>query len=194
MGEARQRVLIGGVGYRWMRDGSFGLVVSDELARLDWPADVEVADLGYGAILIAQDLMYADPRYSRLILIAAVERGREPATLHSYRWTSSNPDDEEVQTRVHEAGGGVVELDHLLIVADYLAGLPDDVIVFEYEPVDTGGGEALTAAGLRCMDEVIGLVQKEALRPAGVASPLSPGNFEPIFERDGRLGCSIRLS
>jgi hydrogenase maturation protease len=191
---AAERVLIGGVGYRWMRDASFGVVVSDELAQLDWPPHVEVADLGYGAILVAQDLEYAEPRYTRLILIAAIERGREPGTLHAYRWISSNPDDEEVQTRIHEAGGGVIDLDHLLIVAHYLTGLPEDVIVFEYEPADTEGGEALTSAGTRCRDQLLELVRREALRPGGSGSSFTAGNFEPLFEREGRLGCSIRLS
>jgi Ni,Fe-hydrogenase maturation factor len=55
------RTLIGGVGYRWQRDASFGLAVVDELARLDRPAGVEVADLGYAAIYVAQDQAEAVP-------------------------------------------------------------------------------------------------------------------------------------
>ncbi|MDP8924183.1 MAG: hypothetical protein M3O34_15070, partial [Chloroflexota bacterium] len=72
------RVLIGGVGYRWMRDGSIGLVASDELMRQDWPAHVEVADLGFGAIYVTQDLAHAEPPYARLVLLAGVARGRTP--------------------------------------------------------------------------------------------------------------------
>ena len=58
---AMPRVLIGGVGYRWMRDASFGLVASDALAREQWPDGVEVADLGYGALYVALDLLDARP-------------------------------------------------------------------------------------------------------------------------------------
>lgn len=187
------RVLVGGVGYRWMRDGSFGVVISDLLSTLEWPPHVDVTDLGYGAILIAQDLMYAEPRYTRLVLVAAVERGRQPGTLHACRWVGSPVSDEEIHSRIHEAGGGVVELDHLLVVARYFGVLPDDVVVFELEPADTGTGEELTLNALQRRDEVIELVRREALRPHGTASPLPPGNFQPTgIER--RTGWSIRLS
>lgn len=189
-----ERVLIGGVGYRWMRDGSFGVVVSDLLAKLDWPEHVEVADLGYGAVLVAQDLMYADPSYTRLVLISAVERGRQPGTIDSYRWISSTCHDDEVQTRIHEAGGGVIDLDHLLVVTDYLARLPGDVIVIELEPVDTGGGEELTHHAAGCLEPVVELVRREALRPAAVGSSLPIRQLEPLLEAERRRGCSIRLS
>jgi hydrogenase maturation protease len=138
------RTLIGGVGYRWQRDASFGLAVSDALAALEWPVEVEVADLGYGALYVSQDLADAQPPYTRLILIAAVRRDRAPGELYRDTWTPVVADAEEVQARVREAGAGVVDLDHLLIIANYFGTLPAEVITFELEPVDVSGGEGLS--------------------------------------------------
>src|ERR671927_1756612 len=128
------RVLIGGVGYRWMRDASFGLVVADELARREWPPGVEVADLGYGALYVALDLADARPRYDRIILLAGTERGREPGRLFCERWTPHAVDADEVQERIREAGAGVIDLDHLLVIAHHFGALPNDVRCVELEP------------------------------------------------------------
>ena len=180
MSGAAGRVLVGGVGYRWMRDASFGVVASDALAKLQWPPHVEIADLGYGAILIAQDLMYAEPRYSRLIIIAAVERGRTPGTLHRYRWLSATPAAEEIQARIAEAGAGVLDVDHLLVVATYFGVLPSDVVIIELEPVDTSGGEELSAEAASSLASVADLVRGEVLRPEGSESSFPPQMPRPL--------------
>ena len=101
-------MLIGGVGYRWQRDASFGLVVSDALAQLEWPPGVEVQDLGYGALYVTQDL--ADGHYDRVVLIAATVRGRRPGQLYRAAWGGALPDAAEIQARVFEAGAGVIDL------------------------------------------------------------------------------------
>jgi hydrogenase maturation protease len=160
------RVLIGGVGYRWMGDASFGLVASDELARLAWPPGVEVADLGYGALYVAQDLADARPPYERLVLLAGVERGRVPGRLYRSRWQRPLPDGEEIQARIREAGAGVIDLDHLLVIAQYLDALPDDVLVVELEPLDTACGEALSPPVAALLPELIELVRREVAAPA----------------------------
>jgi hydrogenase maturation protease len=139
------RTLIGGVGHRWQRDASFGVVATDRFAALDWPGSVTVADLGYGAIYAAQDIADADPKYDRVVLIAAMPRGREPGSLYSYWYDRPLPPDEEIQERVREAGAGVIDLDHLLVIADRLGALPPRVFVIEVEPVDMSPGIELTA-------------------------------------------------
>lgn len=155
------RVLVGGVGYRWMRDASFGLIASDELAR-DPGIGVDVADLGYGAIYAAQDLADARPPYQRLILLAGAARGREPGRIYRYRWAETLPDEEEIQARIREAGAGVIDLDHLLIIAQYFGALPEEVIVIEVEPVETTGGEGLSSKVSALLPEVIEWVRREA--------------------------------
>ena len=157
----RPRVLIGGVGYRWMRDASFGLVVGDRLAAMHWPEGVRVDDLGYGAIYAGQDIAAFAP--DRLILLAGHERGREPGRLYRYRWQPVSCEADELQERIREAGAGVIDLDHLLIIAHYFDQLPASVSLFEVEPVETEGGEALTPAVADLVPSVIRMVREEAL-------------------------------
>ena len=163
-GPRRPRVLIGGVGYRWQRDASFGVVASDELARLEWVQGVEVLDLGYGAIYAAQDIGDADPPYERVILLAGVVRDREPGHIYHYQWHEALPDADEIQERIREAGSGVIHLDHLLVIAQYFEALPDEVVVIEVEPVDAGSGDGLSPAVTHLLPEVINLVRREAVR------------------------------
>ncbi len=118
------RALIGGVGYRWFGDGSFGLVVSDLLATRDWPPGVDVEDLGYGALHVSLDLADVDPPYERVILVAVAERGREPGRLYRLRCDPKMPDTEEVQARMCEASAGVIDLDHLLVIGRHFDALP----------------------------------------------------------------------
>lgn len=164
MGPAR--VLIGGVGYRWMRDASFGLVAGDALARQGWPDGVEVADLGYGALYVALDLADANPPYDRIILVAAVRRDRVAARLYSTHWVPPPADADDLQERIREAGAGVIDLDHLLRIARHFGGLPDDVVCIELEPADVSAGEGLSDAAAPCLEETLRLVRAHAVTPA----------------------------
>jgi hydrogenase maturation protease len=170
---SRPRALIGGVGYRWFGDGSFGLVATDRLATLAWPAGVDVADLGYGAIWVAQDLAAADPRHERLILIAAAERGRPADRLHVRRWVPGRPDEGEIQERIREAGAGIIDLDHLLVIAGHLEALPEDVVLIEVEPLDFTAGEAMSPALTALLPAAVERARAEALAPA--ARPATAG-------------------
>ena len=154
------RVLVGGVGHRWQRDASFGVVVCDELARMDWPQGVQVADLGYGALYAAQDIGDAVPAYDRLVLLAAMPRGRDPGRIYSYRYHRELPSAEEIQERVREAGAGVIDLDHLLVIGAHLRVLPPEVIVIEFEPVDMSPGIEMTAEGFACLADAVRLVRE----------------------------------
>ncbi len=162
---APARVLIGGVGYRWLGDASFGLAVSDQLAGLTWPPGIDVADLGYGALHVAFDLADADPRYDRLILLSGVARAREPGRIYRYRWDRALPDAGEIQAHVFEAAAGVVDLDHLLVVAGHLGALPADVVVIELEPVDVRAGGGLSPEAARLVPQLVALARGAALAP-----------------------------
>ncbi len=164
-GKGQARVLIGGVGYRWLGDASFGLAVSDHLAGLEWPPGVEVSDLGYGALHVAFDLAEAHPPYDCVILLAGVARGREPGDIYRYRWERTLPEAGEIQARVFEAAAGVIDLDHLLVVAGHLGALPAEVVVIEMEPVEVGPGAALSSEAARLLPEVCARVRREAHAP-----------------------------
>jgi len=138
------RTLIGGVGYSYLRDGSLGPLVVAELAREAWPDGVLVEDLSYGPIAVMQRLQDAVPPFDRLVLVAAVRRGRAPGAVTMYRWDHRLPDGPEIQARVAEAVTGVISLDNLLVVVGFFQALPPDVSVLEVEPEDEGWGEGLS--------------------------------------------------
>lgn len=159
------RTLIGGVGYRWHGDGSIGLIASDELAQLEWPPVVDVADLGYGALYVAQDIAEAKPPYERVVLLAATTRGRVAGHVYHARCQDVSRDANEIQARIYEACAGVIDVDHLLVIAQHFGALPDEVILVELEPVDVTCGEALSPQAARRLPEMIELARTEALAP-----------------------------
>ncbi|MBW3557622.1 MAG: hydrogenase maturation protease [Actinobacteria bacterium] len=162
------RVLIGGVGYRWFGDASFGLVASDQMAQLDWPDGVDVQDLGYGALHVALDLQAAHPPYDRVILIGATERGRERARLYRFDCDGTAADGKEVQDRMYEAGGGVIELDHLVVIGRHFSALSDDVVAIELEPHPGTTGDGLSPEVQALLPQAIELVRREILASAPV--------------------------
>ena len=138
----RLRVLVGGIGYRNLRDGSVGIHVIERLA--DRASDgVEVEDVSYHPVGLSQNLQDRPP-YDRVVLVAAVARGRDPGTVSAYQWDGALPGNDEIQTRVSEAVTGVISLDNTLIVCGALGGLPDDVRVVEVEPASEQWGEELS--------------------------------------------------
>jgi hydrogenase maturation protease len=138
----RLRVLVGGIGYRNLRDGSVGLDVIERLAERARDG-VEVEDVSYHPVGLSQNLQER-PDYDRIVLVAAVARGRQPGTVTSYRWDGRLPDRDEVQARVSEAVTGVISLDNTLIVCGALGGFPDDVRVVEVEPASQEWGDELS--------------------------------------------------
>jgi hydrogenase maturation protease len=155
------RVLIGGVGYRWCGDASFGLVATDELARMPWRDGVRIEDLGYGALHVTMDLADADPPYERVILIAATARGRERGRLYRFTCEPGERDPGDVQARMYEAAAGVIHVDHLVVIGHQLNALPDDVVVIELEPEPGTTGDTLSAHALALLPELVELVRQE---------------------------------
>jgi hydrogenase maturation protease len=153
-------VLVGGVGYRFLRDDSVGPYVSDLLAERASDG-IEVEDVSYHPVGLSQNLQERAP-YDRLVLVAAVRRGREPGTVESYRWDGALPSREAIQERVSEAVTGVISLDNLLIVVGALGGFPDDVRVVEVEPDEEGWGEGFSRAVEERLPDVVEAVWTSA--------------------------------
>jgi hydrogenase maturation protease len=150
------RVLVGGVGYRFLRDGALGPYMADTLASRAGNG-IEVEDLGYHPVGFTQNLEER-PDYERIVFVAAVARGRAPATVEAYRWDHALPSAKEIQDRVSEAVTGIISLDNLLIVSEAFGALPDDVRVVELEPADENWGEGFSPeveAKLPEIEEVI---------------------------------------
>ena len=136
------RVLVGGIGYRFLRDGAVGPYLADRLVA-GATDEIEVEDLGYGPVGFKHNLDER-PAYDRIVLVAAVARGREPGTVTAYRWDHALPSVKEIQDRIAEGVTGTIGLDNLLIVTEAFGAFPDDVRVVEVEPADEGWGEGFS--------------------------------------------------
>lgn len=172
------RVIVAGVGYRNLRDHSVGVVVADRLLERAWGDDVVVEDLSYNPIAVVQRLEDEPPerRFTRAVVVAAVERGnRPPGAVAAYRWDGVLPDDEEVQRAVTEAVTGVIALDNTLVVTRHFGGLPDEVVVIEVEPGVQEFGEDLSEPVARVIDHVCELAVRMATDASAVAQLPSGG-------------------
>jgi hydrogenase maturation protease len=157
---APARVLVGGVGYRFLRDDSVGPYVSDLLAERTCEG-IEIEDVSYHPVGLSQNLTER-PAYKRVVLVAAVRRARPPGNIASYHWDGALPSRDEIQERVSEAVTGVISLDNLLIVCGALGGLPDDVRVVEIEPGEEGWGEGFSPEIESRLPELIEVVWTSA--------------------------------
>ena len=153
------RVLVGGVGYRLLRDLSFGPLLMDRLQREKWPEGVEIEDLSYGPVGVMHNLD-ARPPYDRIVLVGGVQRGRVPGAVLRYAWSRQLPDDEEVQARVAEAITGVISLENLLIIATYFDKLPRDVVVIEVQVSDEEWGDEFSPEVERAIPRAIDEIRR----------------------------------
>jgi hydrogenase maturation protease len=164
------RTLLAGVGYSNLSDLSVGPFVAAQLRKERWPAYVEIDDLSYGPVAVVHRLAEAAPPYTRLVLVAAVERGRAGAEVRPYRWDGELPEAEEIQARVAEAVTGVIDLDNLLVVTGHFAALPAEVFVVEVQPLATEFGLEPSPAVAAVLPAV-----RRLARAAAEAGPGGPG-------------------
>lgn len=180
------RVLVGGIGYRNLRDHSVGVAVVEHLELRDWPDGVSVEDISYGPIAVLQRLQDEPPerRFGRAVLVSGVNReGRLPATVTAYRWDCVLPSDEEVQRAVADAVTGIIFLDNTAVVTRYFGALPDEVVVVEVEPLLHEMGSAFSTPVADIFDSVCDLVATFATDADAVArlprAPLGGGAPSP---------------
>ncbi|HVT41179.1 MAG TPA: hypothetical protein VHE78_19235 [Gemmatimonadaceae bacterium] len=175
------RAVIGGVGYRNLRDHSVGIVMSDELAALARPPALLVEDLSYGPVAVAQwflDEVVGDSSpITRAVFVTAIGRddGRPPGTISAYRWDHALPSEDEIQRCMVDAVTGVIRLDNTLIVAEWMGALPGETVVIEVEPLEHAFGDEMSPAVATAYPEVRRLALVFATdEAAGHALPVRP--------------------
>jgi len=179
MSKVASRTVIGGVGYRNLRDHSLGIVLSDELEPHARPPALLVEDLCYGPVAVGQWLLdeaLVAP-ITRAVFVAAVARedGRAPGTISAYRWDRVLPSDELIQRAVVDAVTGVILLDNTLIVTEWMKALPAETIVIEVEPVEHAFGDEMSPAVAAAYPRVRDLVMRLATDAArGRTLPTTP--------------------
>ena len=174
------RILIGGVGYRNLRDHSFGVVLVDGLEPGGLPAGVSVEDISYNPIAVVQRLQddRADNRFELAVIAGALQRpGRAPGTLSVYRWDNRMPPPLGIHEAITEAVTGIISLDNTLIVARHFDALPATVVVLELEPDAHEFGSELTprvADALARARELATQLAFEPSRAAGIREGALP--------------------
>jgi len=163
-------ILVGGVGYTFLGDMSFGAILVERLRALDWPPEVAIEDVSYNPITVMEWLRDDPDRFDRAVLFGAMERGREPGSLVQYQWITSGQPTETVQNRVVEAVTGSISLDNLLVIGSHFGLLPSDTTVFEFEPVASNWGEGLSPTGEERAGEVIAYLRGMLAVPATVSA------------------------
>ena len=167
------RVLIGGVGYRNLRDHSFGVVLVDGLDPAGLPPGVSVEDISYNPIAVVQRLQDDQPgnRFELAVIAGALPRpGRAAGTLSVYRWDNVLPPPPGIHQAITEAVTGIISLDNTLIVARHFDALPATVVVIELEPDAHEFGSELTPRVAEALTEARRLVTQLAFAPSQAAS------------------------
>jgi hydrogenase maturation protease len=136
------RVLVCGVGYRFLGDNALGVYLTDTLAP-EASNGVEFEDLGYHPVGFTQNLDER-PDYDRIVFVGAINRGREPGTITAYQYDHVLPDERQIQDHVGDSVTGSISLDNLIVVAEAFKALPEDVWVIEVEPGDESWGESFS--------------------------------------------------
>ena len=143
------RTLVGGIGYRNLRDHSAAFAVLDMLEHDDLGDHVLLEDTSYNPIALGQWLEDEPPyrRFDRVVFVSAVSRaGRQPGDVVTYRWSGKLPPDLAVQQAVTEAVTGIIALDNTLVIGTYFKTLPASVSVVEIEPQEHEFGAELSPA------------------------------------------------
>jgi Ni,Fe-hydrogenase maturation factor len=140
------RVLVGIVGYRYLRDFSAPFAILDQLEATPPGPDVLIEDVSYNPIAVVQWLESKPPeaRFDRVIFVAAAERGRPAGTVTTWRWDGVLPSDADVQQAVAEAVTGIISLENTLMITGYFKALPPEVVVVETEPLDHAFGAEMS--------------------------------------------------
>lgn len=130
-----ERVLVACMGNLLRGDDGFGVAVARELEGLEFPASVDVSEVGISGVSMAQDLL---DEYDALVLVDAMERGEAPGTLYVER--AEVPDLDDYSKR--EIGGFAADMHQtdpskVLVLGEALGVLPELTILVGCEPLDT---------------------------------------------------------
>lgn len=140
---------------------SVGAHLYIDLRSSEWEPGIEVEDLSYGPIAVVQNLEDR-PRYDRMIFVAAVKRDRVPGDFYRGEWRQPLPSEEEIQARIGEAVTGVIDLENLLVVAQYFRVLAPEIVVIEVEPAEWESGENLSPIVAGMLPNILRTVKREA--------------------------------
>jgi hydrogenase maturation protease len=155
--------LVGGVGELYQHDLDVGRRVVELLGAGDLPPGVEVEELFYGAVAVAQRI--EDLRPDTVVLIGAVARDRPPGTVERRRVTAPDLPVAVRQQAVGDAVTGYVAIDLVVeVLVALLDELPPRMVTIELEPAVTGPGTELSAAAEAALPRLVEMAHGEIAR------------------------------
>ena len=157
----RRRIVVGGIGLPWLRDLDFGTQFIRRIEGEEWPEGVYLEDLSYAGHRVLDRLKEVRPH--KVVLVGCMPRDVDPAgTIRRYQLDVTPPEDTpELQERLAEAAGGIIDLDHTLSIVRWGKGFPADTVVIEVEPGDRSFGLGFSEEVEATVDEVLALVREE---------------------------------
>jgi hydrogenase maturation protease len=153
------RVVVGGVGHLYQGDLDLGRLAVERLSHGDFGDDVTIEEFSYGAVAVAQRLEELRPDV--LVLVGAVDRGREPGIVERREIMPVAADPVEIQGAIADAVTGYIHLDLVLEVAHGLGALPARTVAIEVEPARTEPSEHLSAEAEAGLARAVELVRAE---------------------------------
>ena len=149
----KKTVLVAGMGSELQSDDAFGLAVVRRLVDLGHPNHVEVFEAGTAGIGLVQQLFDG---YRQLIVVDAVDRGREPGTIYVLEpevQAMSGLPGEDQQALLSDMHYTVPT--RVLTLAQALGILPPKVLIVGCQPADLDLGLALSPPVAAAVDEAI---------------------------------------
>jgi Ni,Fe-hydrogenase maturation factor len=153
------RVVVGGIGELYQGDLDAGRLAAERLASQPLGDAVIVEDFSYGAVAVVQRLLELAP--DALVLVAAVERGRDPGVVERRAVPRRRVDPALARNAVADAVTGYVTLELLLEVGAALEALPLKTVAIEIEPELRGPSELISATAERAIAHAVELVLAE---------------------------------
>ncbi len=152
------KILVAGIGNKYLGDDGFGPRVVEELQTRELPENVEARDVGLCGITLAPDLS----DYNLIIFVDAVNKGGKLGTI--YRTGIKAEEVEEIKPgganpftlSIHEA-----RLEELLSFAKTIGTLPPSIVVIGCEVQDTQLGEEMSRDVVTAVHSAVEIILDE---------------------------------
>ncbi len=140
--ERGKKILIAGIGNKYMGDDGFGPRVIDALMRRNLPENVEARDVGLCGVTLAPDLN----DYELVIFVDAVQKGGKPGTIYRSEIKAEQVEESKPEEAMNSFTFSVHEtrLEELLLFAKAIGTLPPATIVIGCEILEVTLGESLS--------------------------------------------------
>jgi hydrogenase maturation protease len=152
------KILVAGIGNKYMGDDGFGPRVADAVATRELPENVEARDVGLCGITLAPDLS----DYDLVIFADAVNTGGKLGTIYRTRIKAEEVEEMKPEgpnpfnISIHEA-----RLEELLSFAKTIGTLPPTIVVVGCEVHDTQLGEEMSQDVATAINSAVNIILDE---------------------------------